>query len=122
MKKARCLRGQPRHFAGSDIPRINPGTGFPSGPRIPCTAPGTVEKKEEGCQFASKRQPHQRDTAVEMVARSGAGCLTGTSLSRFLCSSQQPVTSVFVTDVPHPFKGCKQSPARQTLGKGGCPL
>lgn len=35
----------PQYFCSSDIPRINPGTGFPSGPRMPCRAPGTVKRR-----------------------------------------------------------------------------
>lgn len=46
---------------GGDVPRTNPGTGFPSGPRIPCRAPGTVKKERRGVTSSKSRAPTSKE-------------------------------------------------------------
>lgn len=47
--------------AGGDVPRTNPGTGFPSGPRIPCRAPGTVKKERRGVTSSKSGAPTSKE-------------------------------------------------------------
>lgn len=46
---------------GGDVPRTNPGTGFPSGPRIPCRAPGTVKKERRGVTSSKSGAPTSKE-------------------------------------------------------------
>lgn len=81
-------------ICGSDIPHINPGTGFPSGPRIPCRAPGTMKRRRVSVlQRAShiKEPPLWRWCFLCL----SAGCLTGTSLSHCMFTTTSH-TSLFL--------------------------
>lgn len=111
--------GRPRYVCGSDIPRINPGTGFPSGPRIPCRAPGTVKKRRVSVlQRAShiKAPPPWRWCSQ----RSGAGCLSGTSLSRFPEHAPNNQSHLFLLQMSgRASKDRNNVPQKQTQGPEG---
>lgn len=102
-------------ICGSDIPRINPGTGFPSGPRIPCRAPGTVKRRRVS---VLQRASHIKEPLLWRWLAAWQATHSATSPAH----SQQPVTPPFVTDARHTFKGNQQSSTKANMGQKGCPL
>lgn len=102
-------------ICGSDIPHINPGTGFPSGPRIPCRAPGTVKRRRVS---VLQRASHIKEPPLE---RWCFLCLTGTSLSRCMFATTS-YTFFSVTHALHAFKEHKQSSTKANTEHRGCPL
>lgn len=94
-------------ICGSDIPHTNPGTGFPSGPRIPCKAQGTVKRRRVS---VLQRASHIKEPPLE---RWCFLCLTGTSLSH--CMFTTTSYTSFLLQMPcMPSKNINNLSQKQT--------
>ena len=102
-------------ICGGDIPRINPGTGFPSGPRIPCRAPGTVKRRRVS---VLQRASHIKEPPLWRWCWLPDRHLTQPHPR---ARSRRPVTPLFVTEARHTFKEYKQSTTKANTGQRGCP-